>query len=298
MASRRWRRRESRRSEYHRSGRQGRRSNRSPARLSLWRTHHLTAAGRAVGLAHAVLTASPSAATARSMYSGQLLEGRDAICVAAFREHEPDALILLTRCRPENYGVAELAPAPAGETGQVRAAWWRRPKQAGDRPGAGRRVNVTGQIPRAGARDRTERAGELEITDAIQPTSSTREHAVERTSCAAVQRTPGLEDMREANRLILDNQVERLDGELVDSRVDGDAWGSRRARGGAKDRERPASSAPAFDARLTNDTSARTRRSASAARSPPRRSSTRSCWPDARSPTSSGRMECRVWGET
>ena len=33
--------------------------------------------------------------------------------------------------------------------------------------------------------------------------------------------TGRLEDMLEANRLILDNLVERLDGELIDSRVDG-----------------------------------------------------------------------------
>ena len=40
--------------------------------------------------------------------------------MAAFREHEPDALILLTPVPdPENYGVAELDDAAAGKTGRV-----------------------------------------------------------------------------------------------------------------------------------------------------------------------------------
>ncbi len=47
------------------------------------------------------------------MYLGDnLLQGGIAELVAAFREHEPDALILLTPVPdPQNYGVAELAPA-------------------------------------------------------------------------------------------------------------------------------------------------------------------------------------------
>src|SRR3984957_70137 len=75
-----------------------------------------------LGLAHAVLTAEPFLGAAPFvMYLGDnLLQGGIADLVDAFREHAPDALILLTPVPdPENYGVAELAPAPAGEPGRV-----------------------------------------------------------------------------------------------------------------------------------------------------------------------------------
>ena len=75
-----------------------------------------------LGLAHAVLTAEPFLGdTPFVMYLGDnLLQGGISDLVAAFREHGPDALILLTPVPdPENYGVAELAEAPAGEVGRV-----------------------------------------------------------------------------------------------------------------------------------------------------------------------------------
>src|SRR6185437_4747879 len=75
-----------------------------------------------LGLAHAVLTAHPFLRESPFvMYLGDnLLQGGITDLVAAFREHEPEALILLTPVPdPENYGVAELAPAPPGETGRV-----------------------------------------------------------------------------------------------------------------------------------------------------------------------------------
>ena len=65
-----------------------------------------------LGLAHAVLTAEPFLGDSPFvMYLGDnLLQGGISELVAAFREHEPDALILLTPVPdPENYGVAELA---------------------------------------------------------------------------------------------------------------------------------------------------------------------------------------------
>ncbi len=65
-----------------------------------------------LGLAHAVLTAEPFLGTSPFvMYLGDnLLQGGIADLVAAFREGEPDALILLTPVPdPEHYGVAELS---------------------------------------------------------------------------------------------------------------------------------------------------------------------------------------------
>ena len=64
-----------------------------------------------LGLAHAVLTAEPFLGESPFvMYLGDnLLQGGITELVAAFRNHEPDALILLTAVPdPENYGVAEL----------------------------------------------------------------------------------------------------------------------------------------------------------------------------------------------
>src|SRR5215831_13872018 len=75
-----------------------------------------------LGLAHAVLTAEPFLGESPFvMYLGDnLLQGGISDLVAAFREHQPDALILLTRVPdPEHYGVAELAGASPGEAGRV-----------------------------------------------------------------------------------------------------------------------------------------------------------------------------------
>src|ERR1700691_3179934 len=75
-----------------------------------------------LGLAHAVLTAEPFLSeNPFVMYLGDnLLQGGISDLVAAFREHEPDALILLTPVPdPENFGVAELASPDAGDPGSV-----------------------------------------------------------------------------------------------------------------------------------------------------------------------------------
>src|SRR6202162_5224296 len=65
-----------------------------------------------LGLAHAALTAEPFLQSSPFvMYLGDnLLQGGISELVAAFREHGPDALILLTPVPdPEQYGVAELS---------------------------------------------------------------------------------------------------------------------------------------------------------------------------------------------
>jgi glucose-1-phosphate thymidylyltransferase len=63
--------------------------------------------------------------------------------------------------------------------------------------------------------------GELEITDAIQHLVDAGLRVEPHVVRGWWKDTGRLEDMLEANRLILDNLVARVDGELVDSQVDG-----------------------------------------------------------------------------
>jgi glucose-1-phosphate thymidylyltransferase len=176
------------------------------------------------GLAHAVLTAEPFLGDSPFvMYLGDnLLQGGISDLVAAFREHEPDALILLTPVPdPENYGVAELAEASvAGEMGRVVRLVEKPAEPATDLALVGVYMFTAGIHDAARAIEPSAR-GELEITDAIQ-------HLVDRGLRVEPHIVRGwwkdtgrLEDMLEANRLILDNLIERHEGELIDSQVDG-----------------------------------------------------------------------------
>ncbi len=63
--------------------------------------------------------------------------------------------------------------------------------------------------------------GELEITDAIQHLVDSGRRVEPHIVRGWWKDTGRLEDMLEANRLILDNLVGRVEGELVDSQVDG-----------------------------------------------------------------------------
>ena len=63
--------------------------------------------------------------------------------------------------------------------------------------------------------------GELEITDAIQQLIDDGLRVEPHIVRGWWKDTGRLEDMLEANRLILDNQLERIDGELIDSQVEG-----------------------------------------------------------------------------
>jgi glucose-1-phosphate thymidylyltransferase len=170
-----------------------------------------------LGLAHAALTAEPFLGKSPFvMYLGDnLLQGGIEELVAAFRAHEPDALILLTRVDdPENYGVAELAD------GAVVRLVEKPPEPRTDLALVG--VYMFTPAIHDAARAITPSArGELEITDAIQHLLDSglrvEPHVVE----GWWKDTGRLDDMLEANRLILDNIEPRMDGELVDSRVDG-----------------------------------------------------------------------------
>ncbi len=185
------------------------------------------------GLAHAVLTAEEFlGGSPFVMYLGDnLLQGGISDLVAAFREHSPDALILLTPVAdPENYGVAELAPAEPGETtGRVVALVEKPAQPATDLALVGVYM-FTAQIHEAARAIRPSARGELEITDAIQHLVDSGLRVEPHVVRGWWKDTGRLEDMLEANQLILDNIVRSVEGELIDSQVDGRVVVERGAR--------------------------------------------------------------------
>jgi glucose-1-phosphate thymidylyltransferase len=172
---------------------------------------------RPAGLAHAVLTAeSFLGASAFVMYLGDNLL-RDGIVelVANFRSNEPDALILLTPVdNPEIYGVAEL-------DGDRVVRLVEKPQ---DPPSNLALVGVymfTPGIFEAARAIEPSPRGELEITDAIDHLIDTDRRVESQIVTGWWKDTGQLEDMLEANRLVLEDLETRVDGELIDSRVEG-----------------------------------------------------------------------------
>jgi glucose-1-phosphate thymidylyltransferase len=170
-----------------------------------------------LGLAHAVLTAEPFlGGSPFVMYLGDnLLQGGIEDLVAAFREHKPDALILLTPVSdPEHYGVAELR-----EGAVVRLI---------EKPSAPQTnlalVGVymfTSTVHAAARAIQPSDRGELEITDAIQHLVDQGLRVEPHIVKGWWKDTGRLEDMLAANRLVLDTIEARVEGDLVESQVDG-----------------------------------------------------------------------------
>jgi glucose-1-phosphate thymidylyltransferase len=176
-----------------------------------------------LGLAHAVLTAEPFLGTSPFvMYLGDnLLQGGISDLVSAFREHLPDALILLTRVPdPGNYGVAELARASPGEVGRVVRLVEKPANPTTDLALVGVYM-FSPEIHDAARALAPSARGELEITDAIQHLVDSGRRVEPHIVRGWWKDTGRLEDILEANRLILDNLLERVDGELIESQVDG-----------------------------------------------------------------------------
>lgn len=169
------------------------------------------------GLAHAVLTAEPFLGTDPFvMYLGDnLLQGGIDGLVSDFRANAPDALILLTPVSdPEHYGVAELdgdrvvalaekPPAPRTNLALVGVYMF------------------TACVHDAARAIEPSPRGELEITDAIQHLVDTGRRVEPHIVKGWWKDTGRLEDMLEANRLILDTIATRVEGELIDSQCDG-----------------------------------------------------------------------------
>ena len=170
-----------------------------------------------LGLAHAVLTAEEYLADGQFvMYLGDNLL-RDGISdlVGAFRTSGPDALILLTKVPdPWHYGVAELdgdrvvrliekPQDPPSDMALVGVYMFGPPIFE-----AARGIEPSGR-------------GELEITDAIQRLIDGGKRVESHTVTGWWKDTGQLDDMLEANRLVLEDIERRIEGELVDSRVEG-----------------------------------------------------------------------------
>src|SRR5215210_7242517 len=163
-----------------------------------------------LGLAHAVLTAEPFlGASPFVMYLGDnLLQGGIGELVATFREHAPDAMILLTPVPdPEHYGVAEL------RDGRVVALAEKPPEPKTDLALVGVYM-FTPVIHEAARAIRPSARGELEITDAIQHLVDGGYRVEPHIVRGWWKNTGRLEDMLEANRLVLDTIDGRIDGEL------------------------------------------------------------------------------------
>jgi glucose-1-phosphate thymidylyltransferase len=170
------------------------------------------------GLAHAVLTAEEFiGGSPFVMYLGDNLL-RDGLrgLVATFRADEPDALILLTPVDdPQSYGVAELE-------GERIVRLIEKPK---DPPSNLALVGVYLFMPAifdaARALEPSWR-GELEITEAIQGLIDDGHRVQSEVVRGWWKDTGQLADMLEANRLVLEELVTRVEGEVDEgSRVEG-----------------------------------------------------------------------------
>jgi glucose-1-phosphate thymidylyltransferase len=170
-----------------------------------------------LGLAHAVLTAEDFIGDSPFvMYLGDNLL-RDGITglVDAFRTNQPDALILLTRVsEPQHYGVAEL-------NGDRVVRLVEKPK---DPPSDLALVGVymfTPKVFEAAKSIEPSARGELEITDTIQRLIDTGNTVEEHRVKGWWKDTGQLADMLEANRLVLEDIVSRIEGEAIDSNFEG-----------------------------------------------------------------------------
>jgi glucose-1-phosphate thymidylyltransferase len=178
-----------------------------------------------LGLAHAVRIARDFLdGSDFVMYLGDNLVRYGIVpIVEEFRESRPDALILLARVpEPQHFGVAEL------EDGRVVRLVEKPPVPRSDLALVGVYL-FTSAIFEAIERIDYSARGELEITDAIQQLIElgriVRPHIISAADAAQVatwKDTGRLEDLLEANRIVLDDMMPRVQGRLgEDVRLEG-----------------------------------------------------------------------------
>ena len=169
------------------------------------------------GLAHAVLTAEHFIGDSPFvMYLGDnLLKDGISDLVEAFRQHEPDALILLTPVPdPENYGVAHL-------DGERIVRLIEKPSEPPSNLALVGVYMFTPVIFDAARSIEPSWRDELEITDAIQALIDRGLRVESHTVTGWWKDTGQVEDLLEANRLILEDLEPIEDGELIESRIEG-----------------------------------------------------------------------------
>lgn len=170
-----------------------------------------------LGLAHAVLTAADFLGDSPFvMYLGDNLL-RDGIRGLAdeFRAGDADAMILLQRVpNPSAYGVAEL------DDGRVVRLQEKPAEPRTDLALVGVYM-FTASILDSARAIRPSARGELEITDAIQHLIDSGLRVDPHVVTGWWKDTGKLEDMLEANRLVLDVIAPRMEGELVGSTIEG-----------------------------------------------------------------------------
>lgn len=170
-----------------------------------------------LGLAHAVLTAEEFLGDSSFvMYLGDnLLRDGITALVDRFRRGECDALIQLQRVPdPESYGVAEL------DGDRVVRLVEKPAEPASDLALVGVYMFTPAIFDSAKAISPSAR-GELEITDAIQHLIDSGLRVDPHEVTGWWKDTGRLDDMLEANRLILDVLPARMDGEVRDSVIEG-----------------------------------------------------------------------------
>ncbi len=189
------------------------------------------------GLAHAVLTAEPFLGDSSFvMYLGDnLLQGGMEELVEQFRKGSAEALILLTPVPdPQNFGVAEL-----GDQGNVIRLVEKPPEPATDLALVGVYM-FTPQIHDAARAIKPSGRGELEITDAIQWLVDGGRRVEPHIVRGWWKDTGRLDDMLEANRLILETVVRRIDCDVIeDTQIEGRVVVEAGARARAGDDPRP-----------------------------------------------------------
>ncbi|MBI5309977.1 MAG: glucose-1-phosphate thymidylyltransferase [Actinobacteria bacterium] len=163
-----------------------------------------------LGLAHAVLTAEDFIGDAPFvMYLGDnLLREGIVTLTEAFKTNAPDALILLTKVPdPEHYGVAELSD------GKVVALAEKPAEPKTDLALVGVYMFTSTIFDAARAIEPSAR-GELEITDAIQYLVDRGKNVEPHLVDGWWKDTGRLEDMLQANRLVLEDLETRVEGML------------------------------------------------------------------------------------
>jgi glucose-1-phosphate thymidylyltransferase len=170
-----------------------------------------------LGLAHAVLVSEPFlGADPFCMYLGDnLIRERLAPLVGRFRDEKPNCQILLASVPdPTQFGVAVL------RDGQV-VRLVEKPKQPPSNLGLVGVYMFDSTVFKAVKAIKPSARGELEITDAIQWLIDqgylVRPHVIE----GWWKDTGKLEDMLEANRIILDTLLPRTEGTVEDSEIVG-----------------------------------------------------------------------------